>query len=546
MVRKLYGCESFNPLTHPNNQSQTLYYHGTLPADFISFQQTLDKQTWLNHFHPFSCVYFCQLSCDIILVRDHLGVEPLFYYAVGETFIIGQTIPEILNHLPSMPQLCGKKLQGLFSEQELYTDETLYRDICRVEPGSIMHFKGNGSVHKYFYWRLEPEGPVLRYSNPQDYLAHFSMLMKEATKNAIDHFDDIACEYSGGLDSSAIYSTLRALNCDATLYQHQAIPGSYYANTYNNKYENAFIAHHQPTNILRINADNFDPIAVFEMQAKWFCGPSPFIFTMFAHPLLAAVNQGKHPVLLSGFGGDQCVSGDAPANFYVYELLRHHHFRQAWYELSNSKKNAIQRGCHLIKFLHPKLYENHAFCKIMFWKMHNLFRAKQQQLPFPFHPATRRCYKSLREAEWSVLQGPDSFEIRLRIEYSSIVAKKMGFEYRYPLLYPKLLEFMLSLPPEQKRHAHESRYLIKRYLARLLRAPIFDTYQKKEGLAIIPGSMDIFKQRYQNGMYEEAFRELPAHLMQASDPMKTMRNLIRGYMIKVALCNGASELNDKD
>jgi hypothetical protein len=133
--------------------------------------------------------------------------------------------------------------------------------------------------------------------------------------------------------------------------------------------------------------------------------------------------------------------------------------------------------------------------------------------------------------EWSFLQGSNSHEIRMRVEYSSIVAKKMGFDYRYPLLHPKLLEFFLDLPLEQKRHQGVGRYMMRRYLAQIMPTAPFNTYKKKEGLSIMPATMDAFKTQWNEGCFQTEFHSLPKTLTQDKSPHKTMIKTIQAFML---------------
>ena len=131
-----------------------------------------------------------------------------------------------------------------------------------------------------------------------------------------------------------------------------------------------------------------------------------------------------------------------------------------------------------------------------------------------------------------MLQGPQSHEIRMRIEYSSVVAKKMGFEYRYPLLYPKLLEFFLSLPIEQKRHQGRGRYLMRRYLSHLMPTVPFEKYEKKEGLSILPATVEMFKAQWEQGAYQDTFQLI--HLKNKSKNLsqhKRMIETIQAFML---------------
>ena len=69
---------------------------------------------------------------------------------------------------------------------------------------------------------------------------------------------------------------------------------------------------------------------------------------------------------------------------------------------------------------------------------------------------------------FSQLQGSRSHHIRMRIEYSALVAKKMGFQYAYPLLYPPLVEFCFQLPSEYIFRNGQRRYLMKQFYQQIL------------------------------------------------------------------------------
>ena len=157
--------------------------------------------------------------------------------------------------------------------------------------------------------------------------------------------------------------------------------------------------------------------------------------------------------------------------------------------------------------------------------------ASERTQPFT-HPYHRNYYQSMREAQWDFLQGPNSHEIRMRIEYSSIVSKQLGFEYRYPLLYPKLLEFFLSIPPTQKRQQNQGRYLIRQYLSQYLPDNLFDSYKKREGLGITPSIFEQFKQAYDQGQYKDAFKDLPyANIMPKTNSDMKMIYDIKAFML---------------
>ena len=528
---------SIHPAGHYNNHllsDGSLVYHinRRFPDALTSFDDARHLTLWANHVQPFGCAVVNPDSSEVILARDHLGLVPLYYcHHQGKHLIFGESIPAILAQLPSTPKLLEHQIDMLFSETKHYSDETFYQGIYRVEPGHLMHFKADGSVVKKAFWQLEPHGAVLHYDTDQDYLDHFTQLMTEAIHHATDHHSNIAAEFSAGLDSSAVYCAAANINIKPMLYMHVASPGTKAAEVYNASYENAFIEQYQLTGIQKIGANGFDPLAVFREHAALFAGPAPYLFFMFANRVHRAVEAGGHPILLSGFGGDQGVSGQIPLNFCMPQLIHQGQYRQALQELRRIK--GIKKYLHFAKFMHPELYDAAMKMNVLKRQLKNSFRSKAAKESCLIHPYQRDYYSSVREGEWSLLQGPNSHEVRMRIEYSSLVSKTMGFEYRYPLLYPKLLEFIVSLPLNQKRREGCDRYLIRQYLSQFLPKEVFGAYRKKEGLGIVSSTFDFFLKNFEQGCYQEEFKDIPySQLVRHSEPSIFLRNNIKGYMLK--------------
>lgn len=511
--------------------SQCTAYNSS-PNEVISiasFEEGLNHACYRAVFHPFAQVVKNEATGECLLVRDHLGLRPLYYQYQPGQLIFGDTIPDIIRQLPQAPALLDSEVAHLFGDVHHYTDNTLYTGIKRIEPGHMVRIFPDGRIIKSAFWQLEQEGDTLHYRDEREYLEHFTSLMQESVNNATKGSQSIAAEFSAGMDSTAVYGSCAQLGLNPPLFMHAALPDSTNAQTYNNCYERAFMAQFPSATIHRLMADDFDPIRIFKEYAAWFGGPSPYVFDIFAHNIHKAVSKQKHTILLSGFGGDQGVSSHIPARFILPSLINNKQFRQAWAE--SAPGNTIPRFAQLIQCAHSSLHKLIQRTQDLKLDIINVFKTPEQQRAASTHPYHRHYFKTLREVEWSFLQGPNSHEVRMRIEYSSIVAKKMGFDYRYPLLHPKLLEFFLSLPLEQKRHQGIGRHMMRRYLAQIMPAAPFNTYKKKEGLNIVPATMDTFKTQWNEGLFQTEFHSLPKILTQDKSPHKTMIKTIQAFML---------------
>ena len=107
--------------------NDAVLYHcdSKIPSVEIAFNEALNPKRWRDIFSPFACAIVHNNSNEIILVRDHLGVEPLYYYhQVGKKLIYADNIPAILQQLSSTPSLVEKQINMLFSHHKIYSDES--------------------------------------------------------------------------------------------------------------------------------------------------------------------------------------------------------------------------------------------------------------------------------------------------------------------------------------------------------------------------------------------------------------------------------------
>lgn len=513
------------------------------------FSLLMDGSFWRDIYCPFACLIKNIPDNELILVRDHLGIAPLYYWFQPNRLVFGNNLPDILKYLNSIPKINKQELNRLFNNSPTYSDDTLFAGIKRVEPGHLIRIQANGRINKQAFWKLSAEGNPLIYKHDDDYLEHFSALLDESIVNATANHHKIAAEFSAGMDSTAVYAGCVAQNIHPDLFMHEAIEGSPSNKDYNNHYEQAILNYFNPQNLYRIKEKGFDPLNVFKKYSSWFAGTPAYIFDLFAHNLHTAVANKEHTILLSGFGGDQAVSGYASMRFSLPGIIRNEGFTKARRLLKDEKKgrnnsllSSFKEELNLIRHASPVLYRGVQQVRQLLNNTQRVIGRGNQNNTLNQHPYSDCYFKTLREAEWSLLQGPLSREIRLRIESSSIVSKHFGFEYRYPLLYPKLLEFYLSVPFEQKRRLGSGRFLMRRYLEQQLPHAGFKHYQKKEGLHIVPATMEHYTQQFNQGSYDKVFNELnyPGNKKNNACSKIHSLKLIQAFMLQTYLENHIS------
>lgn len=435
---------------------------------------------WPHTYTAFVCIIYDEDLQKITAVRDHFGLEPCYYSIINKTFIFGSSIPAILKHMTSHPEINQTQIKELFFNKwfntETYTDETYYQSIYRLEPGCELSLNLQGdriSSKKKSYWDLQECNQTIYYADERDYVVHFSELLSQALQPYKSQ--NIAAEFSGGLDSSAVVVAAHQNNIRPTLYMHVA-PNDC---GINDDLAQAQILIHDLgiKNTRYIDATEFDLIEGMNEYAHYFAGAAPYNGFVLNHALHCAIAKQKHEVVLSGIGGDECVSSHAPLKACFSQLIREQGKHAAWRELGNHYQ---------VKGIPPPNFLKRCV---------NWMRLAYQSPP------------KLCKHEYNLLQGPGSHHLRSRIEYNAVLAKAKGFRYVYPLLYPPLVEFCYQLPLSQKRNKGISRCLMRDYLAQFFSSKLYGK-QLKSG-SVTPAALEKTKKAYQAGTYDTLFQNLP-------------------------------------
>ena len=442
-----------------------------------------------NYFYKaFACVIINSHTQEIFLARDHFGFEPFYYTIIpGQTthLCFGSNLPDILakrHNTAQDKQLIANQLIDICQNRGQYTDQTYYKEVFRVTPGHVLVLHGSTKLIKerHAFWVLKPGSPQIRYDTDADYDAHFASLLHEAVQNCcLQESAKLGLEFSGGLDTSVILTAMHAQKIKAELFMHigEVEEERHYGEQLLQQLNDSYPLHY-------VDAEDFDVMAVLDQCKQWFAGGSPYLFFMFAHNIHQAVQQKGCTVLLSGFGGDECVSSHAPLRVYGAEMG----YKAAWRELqyNNNKRSAVYQSLYALALSNPSLMSVLKYIQ----SRKSPIRQKQTTVIY-------KCHHSFQERYQDWLQGPLSNHVRMRVEYSAVVARHMGFSYQYPLLYPPLLEFCFNLPAEQKRRQGQNRLLVRRYLDKHLPSGLFNKHKKCGEIlpGTIPKCQDLYKKR---------------------------------------------------
>ncbi|NDV19827.1 asparagine synthase (glutamine-hydrolyzing) [Pseudodesulfovibrio sp. JC047] len=135
------------------------------------------------------------------LVRDHLGVKPLYVYEDDEKILFSSELRAIINaeRVDLEPNVEG--LASYFTYRYCHAPYTLYRNIRRVEAGTFLRIR-HGKVSNWCYWDI-PASMETDIS-VQEAASELRQLLKDSVQGQLMSEVPVGCFLSGGLDSSAV------------------------------------------------------------------------------------------------------------------------------------------------------------------------------------------------------------------------------------------------------------------------------------------------------------------------------------------------------
>lgn len=138
---------------------------------------------------------------EIFLARDRVGVKPLFYTKVDDSFLFASEIKALFKSGLVKPVIDKRSLQELLSlSPSRIPGSGVFKDIYELRPGHYMIYR-NGDVIINRYWNVKS------FKNNDSFLVArdtVSKLLTDSIKRQMVSDVDIACLLSGGLDSSII------------------------------------------------------------------------------------------------------------------------------------------------------------------------------------------------------------------------------------------------------------------------------------------------------------------------------------------------------
>jgi asparagine synthase (glutamine-hydrolysing) len=415
----------------------------------------------------------------LVLVRDRVGIKPMYYAETSKGLTFGSEVKAILEDPSVARQLNPEAVDRFLTYFFVPGEDTVFDAIRKLEPGHMLVYE-DGTTTISSYWDLD-FGPATRGS-PSDHQEALLSLLDDVVADHLIADVPVGLLLSGGVDSTAVLSLASAQGAELSTYTI-GFAGEDFADErpYAKLAADRFGTDHHEASMSRDDFFETLPRYVWHMEEP-VCEP-PAIALYFVAELAA-----EHvKVVLSGEGGDEAFAG--------YSNYRNN----TWYErakrgagptrpmVSDLLNRVPDQGPRINKYLQSFDVPLHEYYLSRTATPYSYFNAHREELLSPDWAAVLGERNDALEKFWQASEGQDVLNRMLYVDTKSwlpddllLKADKItmahSLELRVPLLDHRVLEFAASLPTSRKLKGLQTKYLLKE----ALRAQVPDEIRKRK------------------------------------------------------------------
>lgn len=426
------------------------------------------------------------------LVRDRLGVKPLFYCYSSRCLLFGSEIKAILCHPGVERTIDYEALSYYLALNYTPAPYTLFANIRQLLPGHYLWVDADGHVQDVEYWDVVYSEEGNR--SEQSYLEEFSALLEDSIRLRLVSDVPFGVFLSGGVDSSSVaYWMSRQMQEAVKTFSIGFGESSFDELEYARLVAQTLQSEHYEQ-IVTADAATILPKVV------WHAEEPTADSSMVAVYYLAQMAREKVTMALSGDGADEILAGYE--TYQAYYLLRLYRLLPSWL-----RQNAIDPLVHAIPVSDAKVTWDFKLKRFVAgsellpedahatWRMIFNASAREELLsPVSNFPGVKADVLDLYRTAFAQTNAHHPLNRMLYVDTRLYLPNDMlvkvdrmtmahSLETREPFLDYRLVEFVAAVPPRLKlKNWHHKKYLLKAAMRRKLPAQIL--WRKKQGFNV--------------------------------------------------------------
>lgn len=448
--------------------------------------------SFVEHFNGMFSFALCDKKKDqIIIVRDRMGIKPLFYYHDSKRLVFASEIKSILQDTTVPTEIDYGAIDQYFSFKYIRPPRTIYMHIRAVLPGTMLIFSCSGK-RMVAYWDIPQVSTNTIYSETV-YQEKLLEILTNAVKKRLISDVPLGAFLSGGIDSSTVVGLMsKEGRIPVKTFSFGFDDKSYNELPYARIVSKKFNTQHKE---FVLKPDIEDTLLHIIRYLDQPLADSSIIPTY----LISRATREHVKVALSGDGGDELFAGydhykadrlNVLCNKVPYALKK-----SIWSIITSLKPSKNKKGMinMLQRFIEGTLHQ--PSLQHMRW-MKYIFDEDKYRLYTPeFIQRINREHPDQDLFElFQRLKGKDRLAAQLYIDLKvwlphdilikvDLMSMANSLEVRVPFLDHEFVEFVATIPSSLKMKKFQAKYILKNAMRNILPDEIISR-NDKQGFSI--------------------------------------------------------------
>jgi asparagine synthase (glutamine-hydrolysing) len=470
----IYNGEIYNHADHREELSAKYEFQTNCDTETILHLYEEYGTRCVEHLRGmFAFAIWDKIEKTLFIVRDRLGVKPLYYVhdEQGNLFF-GSEIKTLLEANAITPELNYDALPDQFANHGTSHDETLFKKVKRLLPGHFLIWKdGNLRIEEFWDVKFEPKHAE---RSDKDYIEEWHEMFRHSVKLRLMADVPLGMFLSGGIDSSAICAMM------ATMVEEPIKTFSVgFAEREANEFEYARIVskafkteHHEITITPEQFFAELPNLVWHEDEPIGFIASVPLYF-------VSKLAQKHVKVVLTGEGADENLAGYGR----YAKALQLLNYGEKYESIAPSFiRSAIKSGVSAFGGkLDRTFLSRESDIENLFFDNFAIYGKTMQKSLFSAETKARISEQNpyFYQNEW--LEKTDAKEILDKLLYADLktylhellmkqdqMSMAASIESRVPFLDHKLVEFTAKMPTRMKLRGRDTKWILREAMKGIL------------------------------------------------------------------------------
>jgi asparagine synthase (glutamine-hydrolysing) len=244
----------------------------------------------------------------LTLMRDRLGIKPVYWAKFGNTFLFGSELKALRAHPGWTPRIDQNAVAAFMRHNYIPAPHTIYEGVHKLEPGTILTLPWRGEPKISRFWNARAVAHDGLHSpiecSDAELTEQLESLLKDAVGRRMIADVPLGAFLSGGVDSSTVVALMQAAKSGTV----KSFSIGFDIEGYNEAHHAAAVARHLGTDHTELTVTSKEALDVIPHLPEFY--DEPFAdSSQIPTYLVSAMTRKYVTVALSGDGGDELFAG---------------------------------------------------------------------------------------------------------------------------------------------------------------------------------------------------------------------------------------------